>query len=112
MTCAGVSSLIITGLRRFQGQEFLQGETIQNCGKGGINSSLQAGINWLAEHFQVSQNFGNGLCRLMVPDYTGDRGAVKGRRDARTTVPRDSSRPRGSHYFGSRLTNPFFSLNV
>ena len=60
MTCAGISSLIITGLRRFQGQEFLQGETIQNCGKGGINSRLQAGINWLAEHFQVSQNFGNG----------------------------------------------------
>ena len=60
MTCAGVSSLIITGLRRFQGQEFLQGETIQNCGKGGINPKLQAGINWLAEHFQVGQNFGNG----------------------------------------------------
>jgi Domain of unknown function (DUF4159)/A-macroglobulin TED domain len=60
MTCAGVSSLIITGLRRFQGQEFLQGETIQNCGRGGINPRLQAGINWLAEHFQVSQNFGNG----------------------------------------------------
>jgi hypothetical protein len=60
MTCAGVSSLIITGLRRFQGQEFLQDETIQNCGKGGINRNLQAGINWLADHFQVSQNFGNG----------------------------------------------------
>ena len=60
MTCAGISSLIITGLRRFQGQEFLQGETIQNCGKGGINPRLQAGINWLADHFQVSQNFGNG----------------------------------------------------
>ena len=60
MTCAGISSLVITGLRRFQGQEFLQGETIQNCGKGGINPRLQAGINWLAEHFQVSQNFGNG----------------------------------------------------
>jgi hypothetical protein len=60
MTCAGVSSLIITGLRRFQGQEFLQGDTIQNCGKGGINPRLQAGINWLAEHFYVSQNFGNG----------------------------------------------------
>ena len=60
MTCAGVSSLIITGLRRFQGQEFLEGETIQDCGKGGINPKLQAGINWLADHFQVSQNFGNG----------------------------------------------------
>ncbi len=53
MTCAGISSLIITGLRRFQGQEFLQGDTIQNCGRGGINPRLQAGINWLADHFQV-----------------------------------------------------------
>jgi hypothetical protein len=60
MTCAGVSSLIITGLRRYQGQEYLQDETIHNCGKGGFNRNLQAGINWLADHFQVSQNFGNG----------------------------------------------------
>ena len=60
MTCAGVSSLIISGLRRFQGQEFLQGEAIQNCGKGGVNRNLQAGIDWLANHFQVGQNFGAG----------------------------------------------------
>jgi hypothetical protein len=60
MTCAGISSLIISGLRRFQGQEFLQGETIQNCGKGGENRNLRAGIDWLANHFQVGQNFGAG----------------------------------------------------
>jgi hypothetical protein len=61
MTCAGISSLIITGLRRFQGQEYIdERDAIQNCGKGGFNPRLQAGINWLAEHFQVSQNFGNG----------------------------------------------------
>jgi len=60
MTCAGVSSLIISGLRRFQGQEFLQGDRIENCGKGGANRSLQAGIDWLANHFQVGQNFGAG----------------------------------------------------
>ena len=60
MTCAGISSLIITGLKRFQGQEFLQGETIQNCGKGGVSPSLQRGIDWLASHFQVGQNYGNG----------------------------------------------------
>src|SRR5262249_16656875 len=35
MTCAGISSLIITGLKRFQGQEFLSGEQIVDCGKGG-----------------------------------------------------------------------------
>ncbi len=41
MTCAGISSLIISGLRRFQGGEFLQGESIQECGSGGVNRSLQ-----------------------------------------------------------------------
>ncbi|MGP0064405.1 MAG: DUF4159 domain-containing protein [Isosphaeraceae bacterium] len=60
MTCAGVSSLIIAGMRRFQGQEYLQGETIQNCGKGGANRNLQAGIDWLARNFTVDSNVGNG----------------------------------------------------
>jgi hypothetical protein len=60
MSCAGISSLIISGLRRFQGGEFLQGETIQDCGSGGVNRSLQRGIDWLASHFQVGQNFGAG----------------------------------------------------
>ncbi len=60
MTCAGVSSLIISGLRRFQGQEFLEDAAIHNCGKGGANKNLQYGIDWLASHFQVGQNFGAG----------------------------------------------------
>ncbi len=60
MSCAGLSSLIIAGLRRYQGQEFLQGETIQNCGKGGVNRNIQRGIDWLASHFYVGQNFGGG----------------------------------------------------
>ena len=60
MSCAGISSLIISGLRRFEGGEFLQVETIQDCGSGGINRSLQRGIDWLASHFQVGQNFGAG----------------------------------------------------
>ncbi len=41
MTCAGVSSLIICGMRRFQGQEFLQGDEIKNCGKGTSNRQPQ-----------------------------------------------------------------------
>ena len=61
MSCAaGISSLIISGLRRFQGGEFLEGETIQDCGAGGVNRNLQRGIDWLASHFQVGQNFGAG----------------------------------------------------
>ena len=60
MTCAGISSLIITGLKRFQGQESLVGDQIQNCGKGGIDVNLQRGIDWMASHFRVGENFGIG----------------------------------------------------
>ncbi len=60
MTCAGISSLIITGLKRFQGQEFLAGDAIQNCGRGGININLQRGIDWMAARFRVGENFGGG----------------------------------------------------
>jgi hypothetical protein len=60
MTTAGISSLIITGLKRFQGQEFLQGERIENCGKGGVNVNLQRGIDWMARNFYVGQNFPTG----------------------------------------------------
>ncbi len=58
MTCAGVSSLIITGLKRYEGQEvLLPNGQIRNCGKGGINPNLQRGIDWLSGHFRVSENF-------------------------------------------------------
>ncbi len=60
MTCAGLSSLIISGLARFQDQEYLRGDAIVDCGKGGVNRRIQLGLNWLANHFQVGQNFGNG----------------------------------------------------
>jgi len=60
MTCAGLSSLIITGARRFQSQEFLEGHVIHNCGKGGLDPGISRGIDWLSSHFQVAQNFGNG----------------------------------------------------
>ena len=60
MTCAGISSLVITGLKRYQGQEVLVGDTIQNCGKGSINVELQRAIDWMASHFFVGQNLGLG----------------------------------------------------
>jgi hypothetical protein len=60
MTCAGISSLIITGLQQFQGQERLIGDTILDCGRGGININLQRGIDWLAGRFRVTENFGHG----------------------------------------------------
>lgn len=60
MTCAGISSLIITGLKRFQGQEHLEGDVVKNCGKGGINLNLQRGVDWMAGHFRVGENWGHG----------------------------------------------------
>lgn len=61
MTCAGVSSLVITGLKRFRGLEKLVGDhDIEDCGRGGSDPNLAAGINWLATHFAVGQNFGAG----------------------------------------------------
>ena len=54
MTCAGISSLILSGSRRYESLEHLQGETIRDCGKGGYNASLARGIDWLANHFDVT----------------------------------------------------------
>src|SRR5262249_17263368 len=48
MTCAGISSLILTGSRRYEGLEHLQGETVLDCGKGGYNIHLARGMEWLA----------------------------------------------------------------
>jgi hypothetical protein len=60
MTCAGVSSLIITGSKKYEGLEHLDGEAIRDCGRGGFNPNLLRGIDWLASHFYVGQNFGHG----------------------------------------------------
>jgi hypothetical protein len=60
MTCAGISSLIITGVRRFEDQESFFGGQIQGCGSGGVNINLQRGIDWLAAHFAVNENIGHG----------------------------------------------------
>jgi hypothetical protein len=60
MTCAGISSLIISGLKRIQGQEVLVGDRIENCGNATANIPLQRGIDWMARHFQVGQNINAG----------------------------------------------------
>ena len=99
MTCAGISSLIISGLRRFQGGEFLQGESIQECGSGGVNRSLQRGIDWLASHFQVGQNFGAGTpVEVLLPVRS------RARRPARRHPVLRSARlvPPGRRRAGSR----------
>ncbi len=61
MTCAGVSSMVITGLRRFAGTERLVGDRIENCGSGGFDRRVQAGVDWLASRFTVESNPGSPL---------------------------------------------------
>ena len=60
MTCAGISSMVISVQPQIKGREFLQGEAIGDCGKGTVHRNVEAGLDWLASHFQVGQNFGNG----------------------------------------------------
>jgi hypothetical protein len=61
MTCAGLSSLVISGMQRFEGQEVLLPDgTVRGCGSGGVNIPLQRGIDWLARNFSVSENRGKG----------------------------------------------------
>ena len=60
MTCAGISSLVIAGLKRYQGQEYLDGDRIVDCGKGALNANLARATNWLAQHFFVGQNLNAG----------------------------------------------------
>ncbi|MFO0959133.1 MAG: DUF4159 domain-containing protein [Isosphaeraceae bacterium] len=57
MTCAGISSLIISGLRRYEGHERLNDDgTIVKCGEGTFSPKVQQGINWVASNFDVTQN--------------------------------------------------------
>ena len=59
MTCAGLSSLVISGLKRFRGLERLEGDHgVVDCGRGGTDPYLQNGINWLATNFAVGENPG------------------------------------------------------
>lgn len=61
MTCAGISSLVITGLKRVTTKEILVGDQVRNCGEGAlVNPRLQAALNWMGRGFQVGQNVGQG----------------------------------------------------
>jgi hypothetical protein len=60
MTCAGVSSLIITGLKHTESLERLNGDRIEHCGERTYDPNLQAGLDWLALHFDVRNNINAG----------------------------------------------------
>ncbi|RUL82218.1 DUF4159 domain-containing protein [Tautonia sociabilis] len=61
MTTAGISSLVITGLRRIQSRELLVGDEIRNCGEGGINPNIQRALDWMGANFRVDTNLGRGI---------------------------------------------------
>ncbi len=80
MTCAGVSSLIITGLKRVQGREFLANGRIERCGEEGVNIHLQGGIDWLASNFDVRTNPASGQWHLYYLYGLERAGRLAGRR--------------------------------
>jgi len=80
MTCAGISSLIITGLKRVQGREFLHNGRIERCGEDAISPSLQRGMDWMATNFDVRQNPGSGQWNLYYLYGLERAGRLAGRR--------------------------------
>ncbi len=60
MTCAGISSLIITGARQSESRERLAGNHVEHCGERAIDPALSAGLDWLAAHFDVRNNMNSG----------------------------------------------------
>lgn len=61
MTTAGISSLVITGLRRIQSRELLVGDEIRNCGEGAINPNIKRALDWMGANFRVDTNLGRGI---------------------------------------------------
>jgi Domain of unknown function (DUF4159)/Prenyltransferase and squalene oxidase repeat len=80
MTCAGISSLIITGLRRVQGREQLEGDRIHRCGEEAVSPSLQRAIDWMSLHFDVTQNINGGNWHLYYLYGLERVGRLSGRR--------------------------------
>jgi Domain of unknown function (DUF4159) len=81
MTCAGIASLVITGLKRAQGRELLVGDRIENCGEESVSISLQRGIDWMSSHFDVTQNINSGQTWHFYYLYGLERvGRLSGRR--------------------------------
>jgi len=56
MTVAGISSLIIAGLRIQEGQEKIENGVIKNCGQWQQNEPIVRGLDWLGRNFQVRAN--------------------------------------------------------
>jgi hypothetical protein len=60
MTVAGISSLIIAGLRLHEGEERIVNGVIENCGKFKENEAIARGLDWMGRHFSVEHNPNGG----------------------------------------------------
>ena len=62
MTCAGILCSIITNQRggAVGGQELITKNAVRGCGTTGLDSGPRKGMDWLAIHFDVRENTGNG----------------------------------------------------
>jgi serine/threonine protein kinase len=60
MTCAGISSSILTMLHYPPSDEDLRGAAISNCRTTVVNRGLRVGIDWLARNYRVGENSGAG----------------------------------------------------
>jgi hypothetical protein len=58
MACAGISSLVVAGLRVVEGRESIARESIEHCGAIAVDPSLRRGLDWLGAHFRVDENPG------------------------------------------------------
>jgi hypothetical protein len=64
MTVAGISSLIICGLRLHEGEELIRQGVIEKCGHWHQNTRLADGLDWMGENFSVTTNPGKGTAHL------------------------------------------------
>ena len=80
MSCAGISSLIITGLKRVQGREQLFNNRIEHCGEEAVNPALQRGLDWMASNFDVNTNPGAGNWKYYYLYGVERVGRLSGRR--------------------------------
>ncbi len=60
MSCAGISSLLMTGLKHHESLEKLVGNHVEHCGERTTDPALQHGIDWLSVHFDARANINYG----------------------------------------------------
>jgi hypothetical protein len=74
MTCAGISSLVITSDKAQQGNAEVDGDQIRCCRPSESDSSrVQNGLDWLGRNFAVGTNPGRGKTHLLYYLYGLER---------------------------------------